>query len=42
MYLVMMNYPLFWKKDLIKNEKLQLIPIVSLYHRMMKQVTIEQ
>ena len=42
MYLVMMNYPPCQKRILIKNEKLQLIPIVSLYHRMMKQVTIGQ
>ena len=41
-YLVMMNYLQFQKRNSIKQEKLQLIPIVSLYHLMMNQVMIKQ
>ena len=41
-YPVMMNYLLFQKRNSTKNGKLQLIPIVNLYHLMMKQVMIEQ
>ena len=41
-YLVMMNYLVFQKRNSIRQGKLQLIPIVSLYHLMKKQVMIGQ
>ena len=41
-YPVKMNYLLFQKRNSIRQGKLQLIPIVSLYHLMMKQVMIGQ